>query len=372
MPIESFWEACECRGPLILEVEEGEGARPVRYAFDRPAILIGSGLGSDLRLEHPDVSRRHAYLQMIFGRPFVVDLDSRTGLTIGGAKSAAGWVVPGRPIAIGAARISVRSGHSQGDERPGPGSNPLSSKGDRSTSRPPTTSLVVDGDDARPIPISRTLTLVGRSPRCKLRLRDPLASRFQVALLRTPGGVWVVDLRSTDGVSVNGVRLNHARLEDGDELRAGPMVARLVDRGSSLAVVRPDGSGGRSPGTDLRPILEQLAGAQDPSSEPFGMMILLLTQMMGTMHRELVDLVREELEQIRRLAAEMQALKADAQAGGRGQLGPPPEEADPASTPKARDPVDVHLFVAERLEAFERERQGHWNRISRILFKSDR
>jgi hypothetical protein len=67
--------------------------------------------------------------------------------------------------------------------------------------------------------------VIGRSKDCDVQLADPNASRRH-AELRNEGGYWIVtDLGSTNGVKVNGRRVEEAVLQPGDELALG--LARL-------------------------------------------------------------------------------------------------------------------------------------------------
>jgi hypothetical protein len=73
--------------------------------------------------------------------------------------------------------------------------------------------------------LSGNRVLIGRSRECDFMLDDPNVSR-QHAELRREGDVWVVaDLGSTNGVKVNGSRVNEAELGTGDEITLG--LARL-------------------------------------------------------------------------------------------------------------------------------------------------
>ena len=64
--------------------------------------------------------------------------------------------------------------------------------------------------------------LVGRSRECDLRVDDPNVSRRHAELRRDPGGGWVIaDLGSTNGVKVNGRRVDSALLSPGDEVLLG-------------------------------------------------------------------------------------------------------------------------------------------------------
>ena len=80
------------------------------------------------------------------------------------------------------------------------------------------------GHDKRTI-LSGSRLLIGRSRDCDVTVEDPNVSRRH-AELRNEGGYWVVaDLGSTNGIKVNGRRVDQARLEAGDEIVLG--LARL-------------------------------------------------------------------------------------------------------------------------------------------------
>jgi len=73
--------------------------------------------------------------------------------------------------------------------------------------------------------LSGSRILIGRSRDCDVTLEDPNSSRRH-AELRNEDGYWIVtDLGSTNGVKVNGRRVEEAVLQPGDELALG--LARL-------------------------------------------------------------------------------------------------------------------------------------------------
>ena len=58
-----------------------DGSRPrVAHEFNYPYAIVGRGEGCDIILPDPEISFRHAYLQVIEGRVFCVDLASRNGV----------------------------------------------------------------------------------------------------------------------------------------------------------------------------------------------------------------------------------------------------------------------------------------------------
>ncbi|MEA2373579.1 MAG: hypothetical protein QOD53_42 [Thermoleophilaceae bacterium] len=89
---------------------------------------------------------------------------------------------------------------------------------------PPAGRALLVGDGKRVV-LSGSRILIGRSRDCDFTLEDPNASRRH-AELRNEGGHWIVsDLGSTNGVKVNGRKVEEAALQPGDELAFG--LARL-------------------------------------------------------------------------------------------------------------------------------------------------
>lgn len=71
------------------------------------------------------------------------------------------------------------------------------------------------------IGLSEGVTTVGRLPECSLVLNDPNVSRHHAEIRPQGTGFVVVDLRSTNGTRVNGVRITERVLQDGDEVAFG-------------------------------------------------------------------------------------------------------------------------------------------------------
>lgn len=61
----------------------------------------------------------------------------------------------------------------------------------------------------------------GRLPACEVTLDDPSVSRRHARLERAADGWYVEDLGSTNGVKVNGARVERSHLRDGDEVTLG-------------------------------------------------------------------------------------------------------------------------------------------------------
>jgi hypothetical protein len=83
------------------------------------------------------------------------------------------------------------------------------------------TKAIISLDDRRYVLDGPTATL-GRSKECDCVFRDPNVSRRHAELRRGTTGDWqVVDLNSTNGVKVNGRRVESSRLSPGDEVTLG-------------------------------------------------------------------------------------------------------------------------------------------------------
>jgi pSer/pThr/pTyr-binding forkhead associated (FHA) protein len=228
-PLEFFRRACGLSKPLSLECEAlGEpDVGPTQHRFDGPFVLIGRDPRSDLVLNHPQVSRRHAFFQAIAGRVFCIDLESRTNLYWEGESNprTRGWLDQGCRVAIGSYGLRCAGA----EESPAPESDlpdPLESRqsGAGQPSPSPLAGLVLPIRTGEEEPLWRlqsNLALVGRSENCQLTLSDDSVSRYHAVLVHTSSGVWVVDLRAREGVLVNGVKVRWAWLADGDTLRIG-------------------------------------------------------------------------------------------------------------------------------------------------------
>ena len=69
--------------------------------------------------------------------------------------------------------------------------------------------------------LSGNRVLVGRSRECDIVFSDPNVSRRHAELRREDGGWSISDLGSTNGVKVNGRRVDQAPLRPGDRIRLG-------------------------------------------------------------------------------------------------------------------------------------------------------
>ncbi len=160
-------------------------------------------------LEH---ARRHDY--DLLTRP-VVEMDKDDRLRLGEFGIQTRMVKP--PPREGADASQGEQGHTmvysaqQQDKR--------SKK--RPQARLVDTKAIVALDDRRYVLDGPTATL-GRSKECECVIPDPNISRRHAQLRRNSGGDWqIVDNGSTNGIKVNGRRVDSSRLSPGDEVTLG-------------------------------------------------------------------------------------------------------------------------------------------------------
>src|SRR5215212_1018446 len=82
-------------------------------------------------------------------------------------------------------------------------------------------------DEGPDIPLDRTMVVVGRHPQCDARLDSLRVSRHHCCMTADNGEVVVRDLGSTNGIRINGQRVEMGRLRPGDELSIAHIRYRL-------------------------------------------------------------------------------------------------------------------------------------------------
>ena len=92
---------------------------------------------------------------------------------------------------------------------------------------PPARYLVVEGGDA--FVLGDAVTHVGRGLGAGVRLDDHTVSARHAIIVARPGGLRILDDRSTNGTIVNGRRVDEAELCDGDVVVLGRVVLTYRD-----------------------------------------------------------------------------------------------------------------------------------------------
>ena len=198
----------------------------------QPFAVIGRDLRADVVLDHADVSRRHVYLQVIEGRVFWVDLESRTGTRNESESQRFGWLEGGRTLFVGPYVIRRFVGDSQAIEKRHrsdlPRNTPFVARPSTHATQSEVALEFLNGPSQSMLkPVHRVLSLIGSASGCKFRLTDSSVSRFHGSLLQTSAGLWIVDLLGQKGITVNDVPVRCSRLVDGDVVRIGRYQIRI-------------------------------------------------------------------------------------------------------------------------------------------------
>ncbi len=88
-------------------------------------------------------------------------------------------------------------------------------------------SRLVALDEGPDITLDRAMVVVGRHPACDTRLDSLRVSRHHCCMTQENGEVVVRDLGSTNGIRINGQRVEIGRLRSGDELSIAHIRYRL-------------------------------------------------------------------------------------------------------------------------------------------------
>src|SRR5262249_23099145 len=212
--------------------------------FETPFVLVGRDQRNDLVLAHQAVSRRHAYLQLVGGRLFCLDLKSRFGVRLGGEHKPCGWLGSG-PLTLLPYELHLDA------PRPPARPAPLPRRRRDAEGLPELALETHSGGVQRGRwRMPGALALAGQHPACKLHFIHPTVSAFHCAWVRTPGGLWVIDLLSRAGVQVNGAAVRWTRLEDGDRVQVGQyeVQVRVKSPGAARPPAGPAPEGPGRPG----------------------------------------------------------------------------------------------------------------------------
>jgi pSer/pThr/pTyr-binding forkhead associated (FHA) protein len=365
-------QAFGAAGALELEILH-PGREAQRRAFEQPFVLVGRYSDNDICLKTDQVSRRHAYLQLIAGRVFFMDLGSREGISYQGQPCLQGWLEPGEGLQVGATilRLPPRRGYEYPVPPPAQDWNPTASL--PPTRFPiPAVTLEINNGPGRKVRwrMNRFLALGGGAAVCKVRLTAAGVSQYHCSFVHTPVGLWVVDLLSREGIVLNDQPVRWARLTDGDRLQLGRFLVRpwyddlLPGPAGALAAAphaEPGGPWGDSagmpgvgngqivpaPSREMAPqsasvlaqVMEQVNGMQQQMVDQFHQSMLMMIQMFSSMHRDQMGLIQQELGRLRQLTQELQDLQADLRKNGTKAPGAAPARG--ARSPHAEGPVET-------------------------------
>lgn len=206
-----FSEDCHSGG-LSVSVAVGEDGDWTTTTFEAPFVLVGRDDGCGVVLPGVEISRRHAYLQVVGRQIFFADLGSRKGIFRGERQVQSGLLLSGEEIQIGKYRIRAVATPTDGEE---------STSHDEFGSERIALEFVNHARRLHAWNVERSVTLLGSSRPCKVRLEHSSVSRVHCSLVRGSHGWWVVDLSARNGTLLDGQKIEFAPLRIGSELQVG-------------------------------------------------------------------------------------------------------------------------------------------------------
>lgn len=209
------------------------------YALSRPFVLIGASPDCDIVVPLRDIPPVALCLLMTHDAAHWIDLTSSYGQWRSGPFDRSGCLVwRGYHLDLQRVRDEADSAAT---------SHPLTDGGPDSDGRLadiPTFDVSFDGERLARAKLTHTLTLVGQSDRCRLRLRNRHVAPEHCLLYVAGRRAWVIDLLSDKGTYLRGRRISVGEVHAGDVVTVGkPHLTMLrwsrrsTDAGSSSDIL---------------------------------------------------------------------------------------------------------------------------------------
>jgi pSer/pThr/pTyr-binding forkhead associated (FHA) protein/tetratricopeptide (TPR) repeat protein len=266
---------------LKLLIEDEEGRKTV-VPMVRSEISIGRQDGNTIRLTERNVSRRHARIvRDDDGRHYIED-SSRYGSRKNGKRFGGRTTFEeGDVVVIGEYKLALRSGDAaidapivQGPASAGPPPIPGAARGD--TPADPET-IAMPRAKAADTPANRVGRLVctsgpfvggefkvlgneviiGRAPDSDVVIEHPSVSKQHARILREVEDVFIEDLGSSNGITVNGQLRKRAALRSGDQIEIGGLEFRFVTGDGPVVLPLPASTSddyAAAPGRSMAPL----------------------------------------------------------------------------------------------------------------------
>lgn len=216
---------------FLLRYRLGENAPWLEHLLTEGEMVLGREPSCTLVFSQPEISRRHASIEVKNGDLWLTDLGSSNGTQVDGRPLPPRHPVLlqlGQPFTIGpytlVAQEPDRPPTMMRAAEPGIAQSPVDLKG---------TQLDLEAaapTGARPLHLSDLEAVtIGRAPDNHVVLDHPVVSRYHAVIERMGARFRLRDLRSANGVFVNGSRIQgQVWLKDSDEIRIGPHAFTLA------------------------------------------------------------------------------------------------------------------------------------------------
>jgi pSer/pThr/pTyr-binding forkhead associated (FHA) protein len=375
-------------GDMTLSVR-GQGRDTDRIVkIGRPFALVGQSPDSDICLDDPGVSARHAYLHLDTRGLYVVDLLTRAGTRIEQTGQGVGWVYPGQSFTIAGRQIRLLRMRIDGEDRaPEPTDDDLLAEANQAALLGVRLELQAETDP--PWELGSELVFLGWSSACGIQVKDPCAAKVHCAIVRTREHAFLLDLHGQHVTLDDEPVASVVTLYEGALLTIGstsftvrvpapeehlpalraPTPAVLVPQYIEPTALVP----AELPDALLAWLMGTVQGQHTEILRQQGAFQVALTQLLQQMQQDNAALLRAHLERMENIDRELAALRQELQ--GRPDVPtdaalPKPSPAPP-SPPQAtplrikRTVPEPHpqastTWLLERVGQLENENRSAW------------
>lgn len=214
---EEYVGACGTDVRYTLCVEDLARRVLRQQPFDGPVFQIGQGPDNDLWLKHERVQPRHLLLVRLPEGVYFIALSPDAEVLGPKGATKSGWWTHGLTLRVGAFRLKLTA-----SKKLIPAVDPLAISPALERELPRLELHFLGATTPQKTwPVTRTLTLIGRSPLCKIRLDHDSILPVEAALIRTAGRLWLINLSDAERVQVNDAPILSAMLDVGDHAGFG-------------------------------------------------------------------------------------------------------------------------------------------------------
>ncbi len=201
-----------CQHSLVVTVDGPQGPRTT--TLDKPFARLSSRRSAEIVLSDLRIASRGLYLHATDAGVFCLGFSHAEAAE----EPWHGWLRPGETVGFGPYRISARlAGPSATAERAAPPARDLTEKGTAGEPSPIIAVAFGDHEVARRR-LSRALTVVGRLRPAALPIHSNDLSASQLVFYWHAGTLWVIDLLSRLGTSMDGIPVQCAEFPLGSSL----------------------------------------------------------------------------------------------------------------------------------------------------------
>ncbi|MCA9600945.1 MAG: FHA domain-containing protein [Myxococcales bacterium] len=226
-----------------LVISDDEGKTTV-VPLVQEAVTIGRDEANTIRLTERNVSRQHARLERLNGTYAVADLGSYNGVRINGLKiDGTSKLKAGDQIGIGDYLLAFHSNVVDGATDPAAAglelTDPLATatqdtailKSPEAGPSPARLVMILGPTPGREFALSEARMRIGRMEEAQVWVNHKSISREHAEVVKVGDGFRIADLRSANGVRVNGRDIKDVELQSGDFIELGQVRFRYVPVG---------------------------------------------------------------------------------------------------------------------------------------------